>query len=139
MAHPNNLGFQPYGEQVSIEDYRWRVTTTGMTDGQSGDLVIDAALKAEGDHRIGGWIKSGLPVYRDENNKLKFFNAEAKAAGAVCAGFLFAPHKITDVNGEFYTDSIPVAVQTRGEVICQWLPVEFDPADLPVRFTNTVL
>lgn len=139
MAYTNNLGFQPYGDFASIEDYRWRVNSSGMHDGQNGNLVIDDALKAEGDHRVGGWIKSGLPVYRDEKNELHFFSAEAKQGGKKVVGFLFAPHKITDVNGEFYTDSIPVGVQTRGEVICQWLPVQFDPADLPARFTNTVL
>lgn len=139
MAHPNNLGFQPYGGWESIEDYRWRVNSSGMEDGQNGNLVIDDAIKAEGSHRIGGWIKSGLPVYRDSNNNLRIFSAEAKAEGKKCFGFLHAVHKIQDVHGEFYSDSIPVGVQTRGEVICQWLPVEFDPADLPVRFTNTVL
>lgn len=139
MPYTNNLGFQKHSDYSAIEDNRWRVTTTGMTDGQNGNLVIDEALKAEGEHRVGGWIKGGLPVYRDEDNQLHFFTAEAKGTGAECVGFLFCPHKITDVNGEFYTGSIPVAVQTRGEVICQWLPVEFDPADLPARFTNTVL
>ena len=139
MAHPNNLGFQPYGGWESIEDYRWRVNSSGMEDGQNGNLVIDDAIKAEGSHRIGGWIKSGLPVYRDTDNNLRIFSAEAKTAGEKVFGFLHAVHKIQDVHGEFYTDSIPVGVQTRGEVICQWLPVEFDPADLPVRFTNTVL
>src|SRR5699024_3070260 len=40
----------------------------------------------------------------------------------------------------FYTGSIPVGVQTRGEVYYQWLPVDdFDPEDLPVRFTGTKL
>lgn len=140
MAHENNLGFQPYGDFVTIEDHRWRVNTSGMEDGQNGNLVIDDAVKAEGKHRIGGWIKSGLPVYRDDKNELRFFTDEAKTAGKKCFGFLQSVHKITDVNGEFYTGSIPVGVQTRGEVICQWLPVDdFDPEDLPVRFTNTKL
>ena len=139
MAHANNLGFQPYGYYSSIEDNRWRVTTTGMSDGQNGNLVIDAALKAEGSHRVGGWLLGGVPLYRDAENQLKVFSAEAKAEGAEVTGFTFCPHKVTDVNGEFYTDSIAVAVQTRGEVICQWLPVEFDPEDLPARFTNTIL
>lgn len=139
MAHANNLGFQPYGDYKNIEDHRWRVTTTGMSDGQNGNLVIDAAAKAEGSHREGGWLLGGVPLYRDEDNNLKVFSAEAKTEGEEVAGFTFCPHKITDVNGEFYTDSIPVAIQTRGEIICQWLPVEFDPADLPPRFTNTIL
>lgn len=139
MAHSNNLGFQPYGDYTSIEDNRWRVNTTGMSDGQNGNLVIDAALKAEGSHRVGGWLLGGVPLYRDTDNALKIFSAEAKTAGEKVQGFTFCPHKITDVNGEFYTDSIPVAVQTRGEVICQWLPVEFDPEDLPNQFSNTVL
>lgn len=139
MAHTNNLGFQPYGDWTSIEDYRWRVSSSGMEDGQNGNLVIDDAIKAEGDHRIGGWVKSGLPVYRDGDNQLRFFTEEAKSSGAKAVGFLHSVHKITDVNEEFYTGSIPVGVQTRGEVICQWLPVEFDPEDLPARFTNTVL
>lgn len=139
MAHTNNLGFQPYGDWTSIEDNRWRVTTTGMSDGQNGNLVIDDAVKAEGSHRVGGWLLGGVPLYRDADNQLKVFTAEAKAAGDKVAGFTFCPHKVTDVNGEFYTESIPVAVQTRGEVICQWLPVEFDPEDLPARFTNTIL
>lgn len=139
MAFTNNLGFQPHGDWTTIEDYRWRVNASGMEDGQNGNLVIDDAIKAEGTHREGGWIKSGLPVYRDEQNQLHFFDAAAKTAGKKCVGFLHAVHKITDVNGEFYTGSIPVGVQTRGEVICQWLPVAFDPADLPVRFTNTIL
>ncbi|MDD2325914.1 MAG: hypothetical protein PHW63_07950 [Alphaproteobacteria bacterium] len=139
MAHSNNLGFQPYGDYTSIEDNRWRVNTTGMSDGQNGNLVIDAALKAEGSHRVGGWLLGGVPLYRDTDNTLKIFSAEAKIAGKKVQGFTFCPHKITDVNGEFYTESIPVAVQTRGEVICQWLPVVFDPADLPAQFSNTVL
>lgn len=139
MAYSNNLETQSYGDWGTIEDYRWRVNASGMSDGQSGNLIIDDAIKAEGNHRIGGWVKSGVPVYRDENNDLRFFNAEAKIAGKKVVGFLYSPHKIVDVNGEFYTKSIPVGVQTRGEVIAQWLPVDFDPADLPVRFTNTVL
>lgn len=140
MAHSNNLSFQFYGDWASLEDHRWRVNTSGMEDGQNGNLIIDEALKADGEHRLGGWIYSGLPVYRDEDNNLRFFTSEAKGEGKKLFGFLQSAHKIVDVNGEYYTESIPVGVQTRGEVICQWLPVEnFDPADLPARFTNTKL
>ena len=139
MAHPNNLGFQPNGGYESIEDYRWRVNTWGMEDGQNANLVIDDAIKAEGSHRVGGWVKSGVPVYRDEDNQVRIFSAEAKASGQKVAGFLYNPHKITDVNGEFYTESIPVGVQVRGSIIAQWLPVEFDVEDLPEHFTNTIL
>ncbi len=140
MAHSNNLSIQHYGDWVSIEDHRWRKNTSGMEDGQNGSLIIDDAVKAEGKHRVGGWIRSGLPVYRDEDNNVRFFTAEAKTAGQKCIGFLQSAHQIVDVNGEFYTGSIPVGVQTRGEVYYQWLPVDdFDPEDLPVRFTGTKL
>lgn len=139
MANSNNLGFEPHGGWSSIEDFRWRVNTWGMEDGQNANLVIDDAIKAEGDHRVGGWVLSGVPVYRTSDNEVKFFSAEAKAAGEKVAGFLYNPHKIKDVNGEFYTDSIPVGVQVRGSIIAQWLPVEFDVADLPPHFTNTIL
>lgn len=139
MAHPNNLGFQPHGDYTSIQDDRWRVNTWGMEDGQNANLVIDDAIKAEGSHREGGWVKGGTPVYRTDDNKVAIFSAKAKADGKKVFGFLYNPHKITDVNGEFYTKSIPVGVQVRGSIIAQWLPVEFDVADLPPHFTNTVL
>src|SRR5699024_3150801 len=107
---------------------------------QNGSLVIDDALKAEGKHRVGGWIRSGLRVYRDADNNVRFFTAEAKTAGQKCIGFLQSAYQIVDVNGEFYTGCIPVGVQTRGEVYYQWLSVDdFDPEDLPVRFTGTKL
>lgn len=134
----NNLSVQYYGSYDSIEDHRWRVSTTGVSDAQNGDLIIDDAAKAEGTHRKGGWLLSGTPLYRDENNKLKVFSAEAKAAGSKIFGFLMSPAKIVDVNGAYY-DTIPVAVQTSGEIIAQWLPVKVDPADIPVNVINTVL
>lgn len=134
----NNLSVQNYGKYVSIEDHRWRVTTTGVSDAQNGDLIIDDAAKAEGTHREGGWLKSGVPLYRDENNKLKVFSAQAKGAGAKIFGFLMSPAEIVDVDGTYY-DTIPVAVQTSGEIIAQWLPVQVDPADIPVNVINTVL
>ncbi len=125
---------------MSIEDHRWRKNTSGMEDGQNGSLIIDDAVKAEGKHRVGGWIRSGLPVYRAKITTFASSPPRLRLAGQKCIGFLQSAHQIVDVNGEFYTGSIPVGVQTRGEVYYQWLPVDnFDPADLPVRFTGTKL
>ena len=135
----NNLGIQEYGHWKNIEDHRWRRTTTGMTDGVNANLLIDDAIKAEGPHRVGGWTKSGIPVYFDEVTKsVKFFNADAKTAGETIYGLVFSIHKITDELGEFF-ETIPVAVQTRGEIYAQWLPVEIDAADLPSNIGNTIL
>lgn len=136
MAPTNNLMIETYGSQKNIEDHRWRVTRSGMTDGQNGDLVIDDALKADEGQRVEAWILSGTPLYRDEDHNLRFFNAQASTDGKECVGFLMSPVRIMDFNGGFY-DQVPVAVQTWGEVHLQWLPTKIAEADIPNRFGVT--
>lgn len=136
MAPTNNLHIETYGSQVNIEDHRWRVTRSGMTDGQNGDLVIDDAIKADEGQLLEGWVKSGTPLFRDEDHNLKFFGSTAAAAGETCVGFLMSPVRIVDANGSFY-EQVPVAVQTWGEVHLQWLPTDIAEEDIPARFGVT--
>lgn len=132
----NNLIFENYDAYEDIEDHRWRVNTTGMSDGVNANLVIDEAAKAEGDHRNGRWLLSGCPVTFDEATKtVKLYT---KGGEEKIYGVLFTSHKIMNESGEFY-DTIPVAVQRRGEIIHKWLPVDIDPADLPPTLLNTIL
>ena len=131
----NGLSPKTYGEFESVEDNRWRKNREGMGySGQNLTLVIDDAAKAEGDHRLGRWLKSGVPIYRDEDNKGHLFTADAKTAGNKIAGFLQGAVEIADRDGVFYDQVSTVGIQTAGEIYPQWLPVDVEAEDIPARF-----
>ena len=136
----SNLSIQPSGDgYLSVEDHRWRVNNTGMKDGQNGVLAVDATLKAEGPHRVEGWIKSGVPLYRDDTDqKLHILDDTAIAGGKTVFGFLMSPVRVANYQGGFF-DEVPVAVQTRGEIIYNWLPVQIDEDAISNRFGITKL
>lgn len=131
----NGLSPKTYGGFESVEDNRWRKNREGMGySGQNLTLVIDDAAKAEGDHRLGRWLKSGVPIYRDEDNKGHIFTADAKTAGSKIAGFLQGAVEIADRDGVFYDQVSTVGIQTAGEIYPQWLPVDVAAEDIPARF-----
>jgi hypothetical protein len=135
----SNLSIQPYSDgYASIEDHRWRVNNTGMKDGQNGVLAIDATLKADGPHKRQGWVLSGVPLYKGDDKKLHLFDDKAVTDGEKVFGFLMSPVRIADYNGGFY-DEAAVAVQTRGEIIYDWLPVQVPLESLSDRFGITQL
>lgn len=138
MAY-TNLNIHNDPDWVNIEDQRWRKNAHGMDfSGQNGVLVIDEAIKAEGPHRVGRYVKSGVPLYRDEDGKLKIFNETAKTAGSKVAGFLQTIEDIADRNGKWYDEKI-VGIQTAGEIYPKWLPVDLANEDIPVRFGVSIL
>ena len=131
----NGLSPKTYGGFKSVEDNRWRKNREGMGySGQNLTLVIDEAAKAEGDHRLGRWLKSGVPIYRDEENKGHLFTSDAKDAGNSIAGFLQGAVEIADRDGVFYDQVSTVGIQTAGEIYPQWLPVDVEAEDIPARF-----
>lgn len=138
MAY-TNLNIHNDPDWVNIEDQRWRKNAHGMDfSGQNGVLVIDEAIKAEGPHRVGRYVKSGVPLFRDTDGKLKIFNKTAKGKGSKVAGFLQTIEDIADRNGKWYDEKI-VGIQTAGEIYPKWLPVDLDNEDIPVRFGVSIL
>lgn len=134
----NALFFERYGDWANIEDSRWRRTTTGMHDGQNGTLKIDDAAKADGGHRVRGYLKSGTPVYRDSDGYIKVWSATAKSAGKKILGFLQSVVKIQSKSGVWYEEA-PVGIQTSGSVYSKWLPVTVDTDDIPALFDDSPL
>ena len=138
MALHNNLYVQDgLDKYTTLGDRRWLRTAHGNTDGVNANLVIDDTLKAEGTHREGNWIKSGLPVTFDKDTKtVKMWQ---KGAGDIY-GFLYTDYRVVDFAGEFY-ETIPVAVLVHGMIYAQWLPVEVTDEDLKNTplIQNTIL
>lgn len=135
----SNLGIQSSSDgYTSIEDHRWRVNNTGMKDAQNGDLTIDATLKAEGPHKVQGWILSGVPLYKDEDKKFHLLDETAVSEGKTVFGFLMSPVRIADYQGGFY-ETAAIAVQTRGEIIYDFLPVQVSLEAISNRFGVTHL
>lgn len=138
MAANNPLSPSANYEWVSFDDKRWRVNKSGVSEsGQNGLLVIDDNVKKDGPHRKGRWIRSGLPLYRGDDNKLYLWTS---GSGKKILGFLQSQQEIApylsdyaDFDRVFY-DEIPVAVQTAGEIYDKWLPVEVPKDEIPVRF-----
>lgn len=130
-----------YDEGYSdAEDQRWRKNRHGMGfSGQNITLIVDEGAKAEGDHRIGRWLKSGVPIYRDADNFAHVYTAQAKADGEKIAGFLQSAVEIISRYGEFYDTRSMVGIQTAGEIYPAWLPVAVDDEDIPARFGTSVL
>lgn len=135
-------GFTPtYTEgYADVEDQRWRKNSHGINfSGQNITLVVDEGAKAEGDHRIGRWLKSGVPIYRDADGKAHVFTAEAKAEGAKVAGLLQSALEIMDRDGVWYDTRSMVGIQTAGEIYPAWLPVSLEPEDIPTLFNTSPL
>lgn len=138
MGTNNPLSPSATLEWKSIDDTRWRKNGSQISEsGQNGMLVINDKVKAEGPHRVGRWLKSGVPLYRDADNKLYLWDA---ASGKKIAGFLqtfkeIAPtfSDLTAYGVKFY-DEIPVGIQTAGEIYPKWLPVTVPDDQIPVRF-----
>lgn len=138
MAY-TNLNIHENPDWVNIEDQRWRKNAHGMDfSGQNGVLIVDDALKAEGEHRVGRYIKSGIPLYRDGEGNLRLFTEEAKAAENKVAGFLQNVDEIADRNGVHYDQKI-VGIQTAGEIYPTWLPIKLADEDIPARFGVSTL
>lgn len=139
MAY-NGMTPKYFGEYADIEDQRWRKNRHGMGfSGQNLTLVVDAAVKAEGDHRIGRWLKSGVPIYRDASGNGHIFTEQAKTDGETILGFLQGAVEIADREGVYYDTRSNVGVQTAGEIYPAWLPVAVDEEDIPVRFGTSPL
>nr|DAN60348.1 MAG TPA: hypothetical protein [Caudoviricetes sp.] len=100
-------------------------------------LVINDKIKAEGPHRVGRWLKSGIPLYRDADNKLYLWDA---ASGKKIAGFLQTFKEIAPTFSDLaaygvkFYDEIPVGIQTAGEIYPKWLPVAVPDDQIPPRF-----
>lgn len=138
MAY-TNLNIHENPDWVNIEDSMWRKNAHGMDySGQNGVLIIDDAVKAEGAHRVGRYLKSGIPLYRDADDNLKLFTTNAKEAGDKVVGFLQTIEEIADRNGNNYDQKI-VGIQTAGEIYPKWLPVQLADEDIPARFGRSVL
>lgn len=138
MAY-TNLNIYNDPDWTNIEDHRWHKNAHGMDfSGQNGVLIIDEAVKAEGNHREGRYLKSGVPVYRDADDNLRVFSETAKTEGFKVAGFLQSIEEVADRNGKDYDQKI-VGIQTAGELYPKWLPVELADEDIPVRFGRSIL
>ncbi|MDD2326432.1 MAG: hypothetical protein PHW63_10645 [Alphaproteobacteria bacterium] len=134
-----NLNIRSNPDWIDIEDHRWHKNAHGMDfSGQNGVLIIDADIKAEGAHRVGRYLKSGVPLYRDVDDNLRLFTAAAKTAGKRVVGFLQTIEEVADTNGVYYDQKI-VGIQTAGEIYPLWLPVQIADEDIPVRFGRSVL
>lgn len=141
----NNLHIQSFEENlIDIDDQRWRKNKAGVSEtGENGSLIIEEAAKEQdGGHRVGAYLVSGVPVYRDIDAEgfhvVKVFNEAAKTAGHKVAGFTQSINRIMDINGQYF-DRIPVGIQTGGEIYPDWLPVDLEAEDIPVRFGTSPL
>lgn len=138
MATNNPLSPSANLEWKHIDDGRWRKNGSQISEsGQNGMLVINDKVKAEGPHRVGRWLKSGIPLYRDADNKLYLWEA---VSGKKIAGFLqtqkeIAPY-LSDLAayGPKFYDEIPVGIQTAGEIYPKYLPVTVPEDQIPARF-----
>lgn len=131
MASP--YGVNRYGDWSSVEDYRWRKSVRGVSKGQNGTIVVDDAMKAEGGHRKEQYLKSGVPVYQDDDTTYKLWTATAKGAGKKIAGFVDTVCELKDPSGKWY-ESVDAGIMTYGGVYEVWLPVEVAAEDVPARF-----
>lgn len=119
----------------NIEDERWHKNRSQMGfSAQNLTLAIDDVIKAEGPHRVARYLRSGVPIYRDENGVGHLWNADSKTAEIAIDGFLTSVTEIADPNGEWYDQTSQVGIITAGEIYLDWLPVDIDRADVPVRF-----
>lgn len=134
MAYSPNQPSQ-LSDWTSIEDKRWHKNTFGKAaSAENLTLIIDAVAKAEGPHRVGRYLRDGIPIYRDATGKGHLFNEDAKTEGEVIAGFLSSTTEIADHEGNFYDQTSSVGIYTAGYIYPGWLPVEVDEADIPASF-----
>lgn len=135
MTLPNSL--VPFWEieKESIEDYRWRKGNRGISDGDNAVIEIDDAAKAEGKHRKGRWLLSGVPVYRD-GDVFKIWSADAKTKGKKIAGFIQDPHEIKNRNDQWF-ETVRGGIQVYGGIYQCWLPVDVAVEDIPAAFDVT--
>lgn len=141
----NNLYVQRYEEDIlDIDDQRWRKNKAGVSEtGENGSLVIDEAVEAEGPHRVGAYLLSGVPVYRELDAEsgeyvVRVYTQETAAEGVEIVGFLQSINKVKGLDGEYF-DRIPVGIQTGGEIYPDWLPVTLEADQIPVRFGTSPL
>lgn len=139
MAY-NGLSPNVSSTYENVEDTRWRKNAHGMDfAGHNITLVIDEAAKAEGNHRMGRYLKSGVPIWMDDDNKGHIYTEEARTAGKKIKGFLQDVVEIGDRDGVFYDQTSMVGIQTAGEIYPQWLPVTVLEEEIPARFGTSVL
>ena len=140
----NNLYVQRSEEDIlDIDDQRWRKNKAGVSEtGENGSLVIDEAVKVDGAHRVGAYLLSGVPVYRELDAESGEYVVrvyqETAAEGVEIVGFLQSINKIKGLDGEYF-DRIPVGIQTGGEIYPDWLPVTLEADQIPVRFGTSPL
>lgn len=138
MAYTNLNNYED-PDWVNIEDSMWRKNAHGMDySGQNGVLIIDDAVKAEGPHRVGRYLLSGVPVYRDTDGNLRLYSENARTAEEKIVGFLQSIEEIGNKNGRNYDQKI-VGIQTAGEIYPKWLPVELTEDEIPARFGQSIL
>lgn len=121
-------------DKFNVEDERWHKNRFGKAaSARNIVLAVDDAMKAEGPHRVQRWLKSGTPVWVDDQGVGHLFDAAAKAGGKKIAGLVSSVIDIQDRAGQWY-DTVPtVGIYTGGYIYSRWLPVEvamsdFDPA-----------
>lgn len=119
-----------------IEDKKWHKNMAGKAaSAENLTLVIDDVAKAEGPHRVGRYLRDGIPIYRDENGLGYVFNEDAKTAGARIAGFLSSTLAIADQEGNFFDQISSLGIYTAGYIYSDWLPVEVALEDIPASFS----
>lgn len=104
----------------------------------NGRILIDEDLKKDGPHRVGRWIKSGIPVYKDGDN-YKLFTDTAKGAGKKVDGFVISPGETRDLQSEEFFNHYYSGVVVSGIVYAIYLPVKVTEADLAVNSNITLV
>lgn len=118
-----------------IEDKKWHKNMAGKAaSAENLTLVVDAVAKAEGPHRVGRYLRDGVPIYRDEYGLGHVFNDDAKAEGKTIAGFLSSTLAIQDQEGNWFDQVSSLGIYTAGYIYPDWLPVEVDLEDIPASF-----
>lgn len=130
---PNSVG--RLANWRNIEDERWHKNQFGKAaSAQNLTLAVDEVAKAEGPHREGRWLLSGVPIYRDTEGVGRIFNDTAKAEGAKIVGFLSSSVALQDQEGNWFDQVSLVGIYTSGYIYIDWLPVEVAEEDVPARF-----
>lgn len=135
---PTRKGLRVDPKLPSLEDRRWIGNIATINNSLNGRIVIDEDIKKDGPHRVGRWVKGGLPVYKDGDN-YKIFTATAKGAGKKVDGFVISPGEIKDLGAEEYFPHYHSGIVVSGIVYAIYLPVEVTEADLAVNSNITLV
>ena len=109
-----------------------------VNNSRTARILIDEDLKKDGPHKVGRWIKSGIPVYKDGDN-YKLFTDTAKGAGKKVDGFVISPGETRDLQSEEFFNHYYSGVVVSGIVYAIYLPTKVTEADLAVNSNITLV